>query len=315
MTSTTVVPRPAAPVGWIRDQVARESHRKPYQAFKTDASRAVFLNAYDAALGLWPSPYETREIEGAFGTTHVVMRGSADAPPLVLLHGMRMGAPMWFPNAGAWSAHHRLYAIDIIGDSNRSLAKAPLGSAGAYVAWFDETLAALGLDTVNLGGLSYGGWLALNAALELPGRVRRLMLFDPAASFALLRPAFFLRCLPLLIHPTRLFATAYLRWFLRPGTAVPSEMMEMWVQGWKHFTISAAFPTVLSDERLRALHRPTLLLMGDQEVIYPSRDAALGRALRLIPDIQAEFVSGAAHVPTVEQPAWVNERVLRFLES
>jgi pimeloyl-ACP methyl ester carboxylesterase len=46
-----------------------------------------------------------------------------------------------------------------------------------------------------------------------------------------------------------------------------------------------------------------------------NRDAVLGRARRLVPKLEADFVPGACHVPTVEQPAWTNARVLRFLEA
>jgi pimeloyl-ACP methyl ester carboxylesterase len=304
------VPRPRSLTSLLRPPAAG-----PYRPFKTPAARARFLAAYDAALRLWPRPYETREIAGTYGTTHVVLRGPADARPLVLLHGMCMGAPMWYPNAAAWSAEHRLYALDTIGDRNRSVASRPLVSAEAYVAWLEETLDALGLDRVDLAGLSYGGWLALKFALERPERVRRLVLFDPAASLAPLRGEFFLRVLPLMVLPARRLAESYLRWFFSPGAAIPPEMIEQWIQGWKHFSITAAPPTVFADDQLRSLRPPTLLMIGDREVIYRDRDAALGRALRLMPDVRAEFVAGAAHVPTAEQPARVNARVLRFLDE
>jgi hypothetical protein len=56
-------------------------------AFRTPEGQAAFLAAYDAAMKLWPVPYEEIEIPSRFGMTHVVVSGPKDAPPLVLLHG------------------------------------------------------------------------------------------------------------------------------------------------------------------------------------------------------------------------------------
>ena len=48
-------------------------------------------------------------------------------------------------------------------------------------------------------------------------------------------------------------------------------------------------PTVFSDDELRAMRVPTLLLIGDHEVIYDPA-TALARARRLIPDFEGELV-------------------------
>jgi hypothetical protein len=53
-------------------------------AFKTPEGKAAYLAAYDAAMRLWPVPYEEVEVSSRFGTTHVVASGPKDAPPLVL---------------------------------------------------------------------------------------------------------------------------------------------------------------------------------------------------------------------------------------
>ena len=54
-------------------------------AFKTPEGEAAYLAAYDAAMKLWPVPYEEMDIPTRFGMTHVVVSGPKDAPPLVLL--------------------------------------------------------------------------------------------------------------------------------------------------------------------------------------------------------------------------------------
>ena len=39
--------------------------------FKTSKGEAAFRAAYDAAMKLWPVPYEEREIPSRFGNTHL----------------------------------------------------------------------------------------------------------------------------------------------------------------------------------------------------------------------------------------------------
>jgi pimeloyl-ACP methyl ester carboxylesterase len=283
--------------------------------FQSPVGQDVFLRAYDDALALWPVPFEERTVLTAFGPTHVVACGPQDAPPLVLLHGMGLGAPMWFPNVAAWSTKRRIYAPDTIGDIGRSFYTRPPRQPGDYVTWLSDVLDGLGVDRTDVLGLSYGGFVAATMAIHSPQRVRRLVLVDPAAVFAPLRPQFYLRALPSMVWPVRPSLLRYLDWFLTKDARrnAPRQLKELWVQGWKHFRMVAAMPRAYTDAELQHITAPTLLMLGEREVIYPSADAVIGRALRVLPNVEVAWVHGAVHVPTLEQPAWVNPRVLRFL--
>ena len=88
--------------------------------------------------------------------------------------------------------------------------------------------------------------------------------------------------------------------------------------GLKHFRMpvetARVLPAVVSDEQLRTMKVPTLLLIGDQEVISdPAR--ALDRARRLIPDCEGELVPGCRHDMCSSQHDIVDARVLDFLEK
>jgi pimeloyl-ACP methyl ester carboxylesterase len=165
----------------------------PPSAFKTPKGEAAYLAAYDAAMKLWPVPYEEMEIPGRFGMTHVVASGPKDAPPLVLLHGYWATLTMWTLNIADFSKDYRVYAIDVMGQPSRSIPDEPIRNAAGYVAWLTATLDGLHLDRVSLVGMSYGAWLALNYAVAAPERVQRLALLSPAASFLPIVKQFSLR--------------------------------------------------------------------------------------------------------------------------
>jgi pimeloyl-ACP methyl ester carboxylesterase len=71
-------------------------------------------------------------------------------------------------------------------------------------------------------------------------------------------------------------------------------------------------PTVFSDEELRKIRNPVLLLIGDHEVIYkPER--AIERATRLVPNLKAEIIPNANHIAEYTNADLVNEKILGFL--
>lgn len=195
-------------------------------AFKTPEGEAAFLAAYDAAIKLWPVPYEEIEVPTRFGMTHVVTSGPKDAPPLVLLHGYFTTLTMWSPNVADFSREYRVYAIDVMGQPGKSIPDPdePIRDAAGFGAWLSATLDGLNLDRISLGGMSYGGWLALNLALTAPERIRKLVLLSPAASFQPLVRQFSVRGMLMGFFPTRFTVNSCFGWMGfkdTPGDTMP----------------------------------------------------------------------------------------------
>ena len=84
----------------------------------------------------------------------------------------------------------------------------------------------------------------------------------------------------------------------------------------KHFRYQqkAVFPTAFSEEELRRLQSPVLLLVGDREKIYRP-ESTLEKAARVLPDVEAELVVGVGHLINMERPQFVDKRLLRFLSE
>jgi pimeloyl-ACP methyl ester carboxylesterase len=289
--------------------------------FKTFEGQAAFLEAYEAAMKLWPVPYEEIEIPSRFGMTHVVTSGPKDAPPLVLLHGMSTTLTMWSPNIADFSKDYRVYAIDVISQPGKSIPDPdePIRNAADFVAWLSETLDGLNLDCIFLVGMSYGGWVALNFALDAPARVRKLVLLSPAASFQPFTRQFGLRMMLMVFFPTRLTTDSLMGWMGikdTPDDPVNQHLLDLFYLGMKHFRFSpeTELPGEFSDEELCALHVPVLLLIGDREVIYnPAK--ALARARRLIPNFEGDLVPQSGHNMCGSQYRIVDARVLDFLND
>jgi pimeloyl-ACP methyl ester carboxylesterase len=292
-------------------------------AFKAPEGEAAYLAAYDAAMKLWPVPYEEIEIPGRFGMTHVVTSGSKDAPPLVLLHGYFTTLTMWSPNVADFSKDYRVYAIDVMGQPGKSIPDPdePIRDTADFAAWLSATLDGLNLDRISLVGMSFGGWLALNLAMIAPERIRKLVLLSPAASFQPLVKQFMLRGMLMGLFPTRLTVNSNMGWMgIKDTPDAPGArcILELIYLGMKHFRLPQEtmriMPGMFSDDELHALGVPVLLLIGDREVIYdPAK--ALARARALIPNFEGELVPRCNHDMCFSQHRIVDARVLDFLKE
>jgi pimeloyl-ACP methyl ester carboxylesterase len=285
----------------------------PISIYKTPELEKQYLEAYAAVLALWGVPFESFDVSTRFGITHVNTCGQSDQPPMVLLPGYGANSTMWYPNIAALSSHFHVYALVINGQPGRSQPSQAL-SASNSADWITKVLESLRLERIHLVGISLGGWLALNYALHKPERVDHLVLLDPAASFQKVKRTFFWQSLmPIMIHPTRAGLIKYFRWMTR-GYEVKKEWGELMVLGILNTRLQPPIRAALfSDEDLRKLKPPTLLLIGGSSVIYdPQR--AYQRAIRLIPTIQAEVIPNTSHAINFEQSELVNARILQFCQ-
>lgn len=71
--------------------------------------------------------------------------------------------------------------------------------------------------------------------------------------------------------------------------------------------------TIFSDDELRAIRTPMLLLIGDNERMYEPH-STLKLALKRMPQLDGAIVPNAHHIAAMAQPQDVNERILRFLQ-
>lgn len=279
--------------------------------FRTAAGQTRYFAAYDATLALWPASVESLQVPTRFGVTHINACGPAEAPALVLLPGAAISSTMWYPNIAAFSSTYRVYALDIIGDMGKSVRTRPITDPLDFAHWLTDVFDALRLEQAHVAGISLGGFLALKLAHAAPGRVNKLVLLSPA-SLLPLRPQFYLRVAAAILVP---FLSPEKRQTLFLGVASPNAAPAIkQLMTPTDFRYQMFFPRAETDEELRQVQAPTLLLLGEQEVIYPPQ-TALNRANQLIPNIEAVIIPGAGHAVNIDQPELVNHRILGFLDA
>jgi pimeloyl-ACP methyl ester carboxylesterase len=281
--------------------------------FKTPEGEAQFRAAYDTVLALWPVPYEERDVGTQFGTTHLIISGPKEGTPLVLLPGISTGATMWYPSIAHFSQSFRTFAVDIMGDLGKSVPCRMLASRSDGAEWLSEVFDQLEIEQANVMGISYGGTLALNLALAAPNRVSHLVLLAPGiASFGPPTLQWLIRGMPMMLFPSRFTLTWFYRKASVKGYAMNDPVIEQRAIGMKFQRSRIPFRPEFTEEELAKLKIPTLLLIGEKEILYDAK-SALSRARQLIPHIEAECIPRASHVLIRDQPELVNARILSFL--
>lgn len=277
----------------------------------TVSSSQEFFAAYDALLARWPTGTAEIDVPTPYGTTRVHAYGPADATPVLLLHGGGSTGAVWFANAPALGTHHRVLAVDILGDAGHSIPGGrPLRTTTDLMAWLDALLDGLTVSRVHLLGHSYGGWIALTYALHAARRVDRLVLLDPTQCFAGFRPGFLLRSLPILLRPTQARARVYLD---RETAGTDTDL------GWKRLYALAV--SGFANRKLVVGRRPDptalsvpllVLLAGRSDAHDAAKVAACAR--KAVPDARIEILAELTHfaMPTA-MPAQTNHRITDFL--
>lgn len=286
--------------------------------FRTPQGEAKYHAAYDAVLELLPLPYQTLQIPTRSGVAHMIVAGSEDAPPLILLPMMSMSATMWFPNIGGLCHEYRVFAIDLINDLGKSVPSGGCRTGIASVEWLLDVFDALHIDKAFVVGASYGGWVALNLALHAKDRIRKMGLIAPAGTFKPLSWKFFASMGPVALFPYKPFAQIATRPMTAKGFVWNERLFDQLMLGLRYrknrTLFNLALPTVFSDAELQQINTPILLLLGDHEIIY-NPYVVLERAKRLLPNVEADIIPNVGHGMTQEQPEYVNMRILDFLRS
>ena len=109
---------------------------------------------------------------------HYLDWGNVDAPPLVLLHGLRGHAHSWDDVSAALCQDYHVLALDQRGRGDTDWAPGGDYSGAAFVADLVGFSDALGLDTFTLIGHSMGGRNSLAFAGRHAARLQKLVIVD-----------------------------------------------------------------------------------------------------------------------------------------
>lgn len=282
--------------------------------FRTLESQNDYFETYEESLKLINSPIVEHYISTTFGESHVICSGNKGNPPLVLLHAASCGSPIWYKNIPFWSKYYYVYAIDLIGESSKSILTKKMKTPYDNAKWLDETLTGLGLNEFFLCGLSIGGWNAANYAGYYPQKVLKLIMLSPVQTFAKMHMSFFMKIMKMGFHPTRENVENYIGWGSEREEPLPDSIIRQFTISVMNMNSSASFPKWIKKEHLLNLNMPVLLMLGEYEFAF-SIPQAIKRAKHLVKNLELKIVNNSSHLLCVSKPDSINNEIVEFINK
>ncbi|ODC02613.1 alpha/beta hydrolase [Terasakiispira papahanaumokuakeensis] len=237
--------------------------------------------------------------------------------PVICLHGGGAGAVTWYPSIGPLSQHFHVIAPDIVGYGESDKPDAAYDKA-YFVTWLKQWLDELGITRAHIIGLSQGGAIALQLALDYPEVVDKLVLVDSGGLGAKSPLLSIVGMVWLNTWPSSLANRFFSRYILfEPKKRDPNHgrySIEVLKQkgGQKPFTQGrGAAVSALSDAALSRISNKTLVVWGENDRLFPFEYGA--KAAAIMPDATLCCIKDAGHLPLMDQPAVFNQAVINFL--
>lgn len=272
--------------------------------YKSPAGEREIMALYDTVLARWPVAHETFRLPTRHGETFAIASGEPSAPPLILLHGAVSNAVSWVGEVPAYSPCFRVYAVDLPGEPGRSAPNRPAWEGPAFAEWMEDVLDGLKIQKTALAGISQGGWTALRFATYRPERVDKLVLLAPGGVMPT-RMSFLLKAI--LFSMLGRWGGDRINWMVLGNDEMHPEAVKFMDAMMTHFKPRIAKEYLFTDEELKRLDMPVLLLGGTEDVIRPM-EAIAERLGKLVPKLEAVLIPGMGHALIS-----MSERVLPFL--
>jgi 3-oxoadipate enol-lactonase len=239
--------------------------------------------------------------------------------PLLLIMGLGYTHDMWYRTVPVASQHYQTISFD-----NRGVGRSDVPSGPYAIATMAADAAAVmdsaEIDRAHVFGISMGGMIAQEFALQYPDRVRSLILGctshggpEAVAADAEVISTLMARG----TMPAEEGVRAMVPFIYDPST--PSERIEedLEIRLRTFPTAEGYFAQVQgilafdSRSRLSQLKIPTLVIHGESDRLIPPEN---GRQIaRLIDGAKLVMITGASHIFPTDQPDAANEALLGFL--
>jgi len=251
---------------------------------------------------------------------------SGKGPALVLIHAGFLDSRMWDTQFQLFSENYRVIRYDVRGFGNSDVARTKFSDYKDLRGILDH----LGAKTASLVGVSNGGRIASDFAVECPSMVDHLVLVSPGMSgykFSgpeeeklweefdkQMKPQEEAdresRAADAVEMDVNAWATAQTLANRERITQIAMDNFHVHVENpWK----LQVPPEPRTWERLSNIRLPTLLIIGDRDV--PAQILMVDNIHTHIPGSKKVLIQGADHIVNMSKPDEFNRTVLEFLRT
>lgn len=287
----------------------------PYAAALGTAAMALLFSCAPSQPAVAPAPHGTLTPEPVFGgSIHTWEIGDADAPLVVLLHGLGGSSEDFTEVAARLSPDFRLLGVDLPGFGRSSKHDTDY-TPERYAVALEQLLHDRG--PFHLVGHSMGGGVSMVLAAKHPHLVRRLVVIDAAGVLhgSVIAASMVGDLAPTMTQRNVIQGAVHQalgQRLLEPDDVLYSPLRRKLVLGSDPNRIAALGLGIYdfgpAMDRVRA---PTLVLWGSEDRIAPLRAGEM--IARRIRGARLHVLRGAGHVPMRSEPERTTDLIRRFL--
>ncbi len=253
----------------------------------------------------------------ACGDIQLYYECHGEGEPLLLLHGLGSSARDWLFQVDYFRSRYQVIAADMRGHGRTDKPAGPY-SVAMLAGDTAALLRALAVGPAHVLGLSMGGMIAFQLALDAPALVRSLVIVNSG-------PALVPRNVAQRLAVWRRLAISRFLGMRRMGQFLAGRLFPEPHQTSLHDAFVARWaendrPAYLASmraligwsvlERLPTLELPVLVVSGDMDYTPVADKVAY---TRLIPRAELQVIANSRHVTPVDQPETFNRLVAEFL--
>jgi 3-oxoadipate enol-lactonase len=249
--------------------------------------------------------------------TEIYYESQGRGDPLLLIHGLGSSSRDWELQVPDFSCRFQVMTVDLRGHGRSGKPPGPY-SMSLFAKDTARLLEELHTGSVHVLGISLGGMVGLQLALDYPQMTRSLIVVNSVPELVPRSPAECLgiwqRLLILRFSGMRKMGQVLAdRFFPSEDQAQIREIfISRWAENDKPAYLSA-FKAVIGwsvKERLGQVSCPVLILGGDRDYFPTSEKVSYSK---LIPGAKLEIIDQAGHALPAEKPVEFNRAVLDFL--
>jgi pimeloyl-ACP methyl ester carboxylesterase len=265
---------------------------------------------------LWRAGVKSEYVEADGYRLHYFEAGPAGATPLVLVHGLGARGEDWSAMIPALAAKgFHVYVPDLLGYGRSPKPADADYSIAQQVKTVADFMQAVHVPRGDVGGWSMGGWVAMKLAIDHPGMVDRLVIYDSAGIYF---PATFG---PELFTPTDAAGVKKLISMLTPkprelpGFVAEATVRRLQANAWvvRRSVSSMKNGRDLLDFQLYRITQPMLIVWGSEDVLIPLASGEMIHAG--VKQSVLEVVPGCGHLAPLECAKPVTDGTVEFLRA
>lgn len=261
-------------------------------------------------MGAWMSKINVNHIELHY-------EAAGDGLPVLFVHGLGSSSRDWQEQVSFFSRQYRVIAPDLRGHGSSQKPAGPY-SMKLFANDLAELIKELNLPPVHVVGISLGGMIAFQLALDYPGLVRSLVIVNSGPEFVVRtwreRWQVFMR-----FAIVRLLGMRRMGEFLG-GRMFPgqdqSEIRKVFVERWAENhqrpyadSMRAIVGWSVAD-RIHTIKTPTLAVAAERDYTPVSAKEAF---VSKMPNAKLIVIPDSRHATPVDQPEIFNRTVREFL--